>query len=885
MKNKTTRRPKKSKASPAAKRETPVAISNTFPVVGVGASAGGFEAFMELIKALPPKTGMAFVLVPHLDPTHESAMSELLGRGTKMTVVQVEHGMKVKPDQVYVIPPGRQMTISGGVLQLEVRQYQTPPMPIDIFFRSLAEDQRNNAIGVILSGTASDGTLGLAAIKGEGGITFAQEPKTAKYDGMPSSAIASGAVDFVLSPARIAEELEHIRRHPYIVDGGDKAEVLEEEGASDLSHIYRILKQTSKVDFSDYKIGTVRRRMMRRMALMKIRHLSEYIAYLREHREEAEALYNDILINVTNFFRNPDAFDALKATVYPALLKDHPPNDTLRIWVPGCSTGEEAYTHAISIMEYLSEARSDVSVQIFATDLSESAVQRARSGVYKESITADISPPRLRRFFNKVEGGYQISKSIRDLCVFARQNVFSDPPFSKMDIVSCRNLLIYLGPALQRRVVPIFHYALRPNGYLMLGNTEGLLGQGLELFELAEKRQKIYRKRPVATPITFGFSVDRFETGTMEHASRESNEPEAPKVPMDLQREADRLLLAKYVPAAVVVNEQLDILQTRGHTGRFLELSPGKASLNLLRMARPGLLFELQKAVESARQQNAPVRREGVQVENNGDLRVVNIEISPFRVPGGNDQSFLIVFHEANSGSTSVAQPQPRPSVSGDEAEQLKDKQIEQLKQELTATKEYLQSIIEEREATNEELQSANEEIQSGNEELQSTNEELQTSKEELESANEELNTVNEEMQHRNQQLAQLNNDLTNLLNSVNIPIVMLGQDLSVRRFTVQAEKLLGLSAVDVGRPISNIRMRLNISGLEQSVDDVIRDIIPKQEEFSVDGTSYSLRITPYRTSENKIDGAVLVLLETAEFHQPQAAPQLAKTGKTRKGR
>jgi two-component system CheB/CheR fusion protein len=880
-KAKTADATKKSKSNPAPAESAGEAPStgNNFPIVGVGASAGGLEAFMELLKALPPKTGMAFVLVPHLDPTHESAMSELLGRATRMPVREVEQGMRVKPDHVYVIPPGRQMTITGGILQLAVRQQSHPPLPIDIFFRSLAEDQRNNAVGIILSGTASDGTLGMTAIKGEGGITFAQDPKTAKYDGMPSSAIGSGAVDFILAPAKIAAELERIRSHPYIANGQDEEiAALPPEADHDLTQLFRILKQTSKVDFSDYKPGTIRRRILRRMALRRLSDLREYLTYLREHREEAEALYNDILINVTNFFRNPEVFGGLKEIVYPALLKDRAPGDTIRIWVPGCSTGEEAYSHAISIVEYLSEIRADVSVQIFATDLSEAAVQRARSGIYKETISTDISATRLRRFFNKVEGGYQISKTIRDLCIFARQNVFRDPPFSKMDIVSCRNLLIYLGPALQKRVIPIFHYALRPHGYLMLGNTEGLLGQGAELFELVDKKHKIYVKRAIATPINFGFSIDRIDAGAAEHAARESNEPESPKVPMDLQREADRLLLAKYVPPAVVVNEQLDILQTRGHTGRFLELSPGKASLNLLRMARPGLLFELQKAVESARSQNAPVRRQGVQVEFNGDRRMVDVEISPFKVAGSADPNFLIVFHEANSRPAAAPSAAARSGVSREEAEQLKDKQIEQLKQELSATKEYLQSIIEEREATNEELQSANEEIQSGNEELQSTNEELQTSKEELESANEELNTVNEEMQHRNQQLAQLNNDLINLLNSVNIPIVMLGPDLSVRRFTVQAEKLLGLSAVDVGRPISNIRLKLSIADLEQWVEDVIRDVIPKQVEFTVDRASYSLRITPYRTSDNKIEGAVLVLLETTEFKQGAAEAAKGKS-------
>jgi two-component system, chemotaxis family, CheB/CheR fusion protein len=858
----------------------------SFPIVGVGASAGGLEAFMELLKALHPQLGMAFVLIPHLDPRHESAMRELLSRGTKMPVLEVEQGMRVRPEHVYVIPPGREMTIRQGVLQLAARQQQHP-IPIDVFLRSLAEDQRNNAIGVILSGTATDGTLGLTAIKGEGGITFAQDPQSAKYDGMPESAIASGAVDFVLKPALIADELAHIRRHPYIAVADDeKVEPLPAESDHDMATVFRVLKRVTKVDFSDYKAGTIRRRLLRRMALKKTSNFGEYVAYLREHRDEAEALYQDILINVTNFFRSPDAFDALRESVYPALLKDRAPNDTIRIWVPGCSTGEEAYSHAICLMEHLSDIRADVSMQIFATDLSESAVQRARTGVYKESITVDVSPARLRRFFNKVEGGYQISKSIRDQCIFARQNVFSDPPFSKMDIVSCRNLLIYLGPALQKRVVPVFHYALRPFGFLMLGNTEGLLVTGADLFDLVDKKNKIYKKRPVPSPVNFGFSMEHFDAAGIEPKKRESKEQEQVNAPLDAQREADRLLLAKYVPAAVVVNEHLDILQTRGHTGRYLELPPGKASLNLMRMARPGLMFELQEAIEAARKGDAPVIRNNVQVESNGDLRQVNIEVVAFQAGSSAERNFLIVFNDMPSVAGTAEAQESGPSTP--DSVQLKDNQIEQLKQELVATKEYLQSVVEERKATNEELQSANEEIQSANEELQSTNEELQTSKEELESANEELNTVNEEMQHRNQQLSQANNDLTNLLNSVNIPIVMLGPDLSLRRYTVHAEKALGLSASDVGRPLSNIRMKINIAGLEQSVEDVIRDVIPKQREIQDHGASYNLRITPYRTSDNKIEGVVLVLLDVTELRQSQQnvtdlKQSQKKAGKNRK--
>lgn len=854
---------KKKKA--AAKKKTATAIRasheqgkktplpSVFPIVGIGASAGGLEAFSQLLSALPADVGMAFVFVSHLDPTHESAMTELLARQTIMPVHTVQDGMSVQANTVYVIPPNAEMTIAGSVLKLSRRKRGVPSLPVDIFFRSLAAAHGKNSIGIILSGTASDGSLGITAIKNEGGITFAQDSKSAKYDGMPSSAVATRCVDFVLPPAGIAAELMNIRKHPYLTQ---LPETIQDLPDGDLPHLFRILKQTSKVDFSEYKPATIRRRILRRMALKKLENIKDYVRYLREDHNEAEALYHDILINVTSFFRNPEAFDALKQAAYPTIFKNRGPKDPIRVWVPGCSTGEEVYSHAICLVEYISEIGADVTLQVFGTDLSEIAIQKARAGIFKESIVTDVSPTRRARFFNKIEEGYQISKSIRDICIFARQNVFNDPPFSRMDIVSCRNLLIYLGPALQRRVIPIFHYALKPNGYLMVGNTEGLVGNGTDLFGMADKKSRIYLKKQVSSPVTFGFSVEQFGAAGGVIPANEPKDSDLQRLPENLQKEAERLLLARYSPPAVVVNEKLDILQTRGHTGRYLELAPGKASLNLLRMARPGLLFELQKAMEAARKAGGPIRRERLQVENNGDLDTISLEITPFRVAQSSEPVFLIVF---NDGDAPAPAPPTPPQHVTPETESDKHHQNHQLKQELGATRDYLQSIIEELESANEELQSANEEIQSANEELQSTNEELQTSKEELESANEELNTVNDEMQHRNQQLSQLTNDLTNLLNSVNMAIVMLGPDLSVRRFTQHAERAMGLSAIDIGRPIGNLKLRLEIRDLERRALDVIQDMAPQQISVKdISGHKHLLRISPYRTNDNKIEGVVL---------------------------
>ena len=846
---------------------------SAFPIVGIGASAGGLEAFSSLLKALSPKLGMAFVFVPHLDPSRESAFTQILARTTTMPVLQIQDGMKVQPNHVYVIPPNCDLTIADSTLHISVRnEPRSVSLGIDIFFRSLAVDQGSNAIGIVLSGTASDGTAGLTAIKGEGGITFAQDTHSAKYDGMPASAIAAGCVDVILPPEAIAQELARIGQHPYVSGSYVDQIEAEEKGAEVyMAQVFRLLRKATKVDFSEYKPPTIGRRIQRRMALHKIERLSDYAALLQHNRNEVNALYQDLLINVTSFFRNPETFETLKQVVYPVVLNDRSSSSPIRIWVPGCSTGEETYSHAMSLLEFLGEERTDVPIQIFGTDLSDVAIQRARAGLYKESIEADVSPIRLRRFFHKSDSGYQIRKAIRDLCIFSTQNVFSDPPFSRMDLVSCRNVMIYLSQALQKKVIPIFHYALNPTGFLIIGSTEGLLGAGSELFEMADKKQKIYRKKLVSTPVTFGFSVGHpdKETKGIGLPAPPAKQPDASKATVELQREADRLLLSRYAPPAVVVNDQLEIIQSRGRTGTFLELPPGKASLNLMKMARPGLLFELQSAIDAVRKNGLETTRENVRVESNGSSRLIRLRVLPFKTPVQEEHSFLVVFEPLESDLPEPTIQEPQAALTEDERAE-KDKLFAQLKQELAATKEYLQSIIETQEATNEELQSANEEIQSGNEELQSTNEELQTSKEELESANEELHTVNEEMQHRNELLTQLNNDLTNLLNSINLPVVMVGADLSVRRFTPQATSMLGLMASDIGRAIPRLKLKVDSAHLEQMMLDVIQEVHPKQFQVQDhEGTWWNLRITPYRTLDNRIDGVVLSVLDTTSAPSP----------------
>ena len=884
---KKVKTPASKAANPGSREQVSRATRTSHPIIAVGASAGGFEAFSKLLKALPPEPKLALIFIPHLDPTHESAMVELLSRSIKFPVLQAANGMRVAVNTLYVLPPNSDLTISKGILHLGKREaIRGQHMPIDTFFRSLAEDQTLNAVGVILSGTATDGTLGLSAIKNEGGITFAQDPQSAKYDGMPNSAISAGVVDFILPPEKIAQEL--LRIQPRTAAAAADPDPMQNafDGKEGLmTEVFRLLKSVSKVDFADYKVATIRRRILRRMNINQIEELSSYVGLLRRNRKEIEALYRDVLINVTSFFRNAEVFESLREVVYPKLLEDRSTSDPIRVWVPGCSTGEETYSHAMSLVETLTDLRIEIPIQIFGTDLSEAAVQRARAGVYKESIVSDVSEVRLRRFFHKVTGGYQISKSIRDMCVFARQNVFSDPPFSRMDLISCRNVLIYLSPVLQKKIIPIFHYALKPNGFLLVGSTEGLVGAGSEIFDIIDRKSKIYQKKMVPSGVTFGMTV-----GVQEHAgaSQEKamhvmNDEEGSKTPYDVQREADRLLLTKYVPSAVVVTEDLDILQSRGHTNRYLELPPGKASLNLLKMARPGLLFELKALIDKARSEGVPASNDGILLEN-GDHTMVRLEVIPFRTPARQQQHFLVLFEDLRRGEVPAAAKTapPRTPKEAKEVSDGKDQQIARLKQELAATKEYLQSIIESQEATNEELQSANEEIQSGNEELQSTNEELQTSKEELESANEELNTVNEEMQHRNQQLAQLNNDLINLLNSVTIPMVMLSDDLHIRRFTPEAEKVLGFSQHDLGKPLTHLKLEIDVPQLERWMLDVMRDVRMRSERVqSHNGTSYRMRITPYRTLDNKIEGVVLTLLDISELmpHNDRGAIQSEERG------
>ena len=864
MKNRTAaKKAKITKKKAARASASPPKESEQFPIVGVGASAGGLEAFEQLLAPMSLTTGMAFVLVPHLAPKHESMLTELLSKKTKLPVVQIENGMRVSPNRVHIIPPNAEMRIANGVLELiPFNGSKTHRMPIDQFFRSLAEDQQSHAIGVILSGTASDGTLGLQAIKAHGGITFAQDEKTAKYNAMPRNAVASGHVDFVLPPELIATELDRIAKHLPALHVEEPAIESESPLDQSLHAVFAILKKMTRVDFGFYKRGTLERRIRRRMFLRKAETLEDYIRLLRKESEEVAALFHDVLINVTGFFRDPQLFDVLKHEVFPSLAGakgDKEEGSPFRIWVPGCSTGEEAYSLAIALMEYLGEAAVNIEVQIFATDVSDEIVQRARAGIYPENITLDIDSERLRRFFQKVEGGYQVSKAIRDVVVFARQDLTRDPPFSKIDLISCRNVMIYMGQVLQKRIIPLFHYALNPGGILVLGSSE-TVGSFGDLFSVVDKKFKVYSKKHAAGPLHFEFVPQYHEEKTPQNEP-----PPQVKAGADLQRIADQMLLNRYAPASVVVNSDLDIVMFLGNTGPFLEPAPGDASLNLLKMVKPGLHVELRRAFQKVRR-NGGIRREGLLIQYDGGFRNINFEINSMRHAGVKGQFYMVVFEDANS-KTDSSKANPSKRLKGrqpaKQARATADREVNELKEELKATREYLQAIIEEQRTANEESRSANEEIQSSNEELQSINEELETAKEELQSANEELTTVNEELQNRNDELTLLNNDLNNLLSSVNIPIVMLSDDLRIRRFTPMAEKVMNLIPGDLGRPITDIKPNIKLGDLKQSILNVIDTLrIEETEVEDRDGKRYAMTIRPYRTTDNKIEGVVIVLLD-----------------------
>ncbi len=851
----------------------PTSPPATFPIVAIGASAGGLEAFTQVLTHLSESTGMAFVLVQHLDPRHESKLGDLLARATRMSVVEAQHGMTVEPDHIYVIAPNTCLTIHDGILQVTARpDTRALNLPIDEFMRALAADRKARAIGVVLSGTGSDGTLGMEEIKANGGITLAQDEESAKYSSMPQNAVRGGCVDLVLPPDGIARELARISQHPFVTTVSEApADLAPDPENAQIERVLRLLRTAIGVDFRGYRDSTIKRRITRRMVLHGRSDLAEYAELLQSDRAEIDALYNDLLINVTSFFREPEIFEALNQRVFPEILKAKTAETPIRVWVPGCSTGQEAYSLAMAMLEFVEERPIRPQIQIFATDLSNTALQKARDGSYSESIEAEVSPERLRRFFTKHEGGYRVTKVLRDLCLFAAQNVAADPPFSRVDLISCRNVLIYLTPQLQHRIIPTFHYALQPHGFLVLGASE-TIGQFSDLFAATDAKNRIYSRRATATR-----QYDHFRRE--ESASRAATtSPAAPQV-VDWQREADRVALGHYVPSGVLVNENLDVLQFRGQTAAYLAAAPGEPSFNILRMAREGLVLELRSALKECAEHDRPADRHGLRVQGDAEVREIDLRVLPVKLVSGEGRCFLVLFEDAKLRSAAKANTETSGATSLPNAPSRKgwlrhwlapenatalvandQHEIARLRQELNSTREYLQSVIEQQDTANEELQSANEETLSGNEELQSTNEELETAQEELQSTNEELTTVNEQLQHRNHELTRLSDDMINLLGSADVAVLSVGNDLRLRRFTATAKRLLNLNPADIGEPVSRVRWPFEVHDLDAMIADVIDTVqVREREAQDASGHWYELRVHPYRSSDNRIDGAVLV--------------------------
>ncbi len=868
---------KKKKISAAQENEAPKQDKSQstagFPVVGIGASAGGLAAFEAFFSGMPADKdpGMAFVLVQHLAPDHKSILAELVRRYTRMQVFEVEDGMVVQPNCAYIIPPNRDMALLNGALHLlEPKSSRGMRLPIDYFFRSLAQDQHERAICIVLSGSGSDGTQGLRAIKGEGGMAMVQAPEFAEYDSMPRNAIATGLVDYVLPGEEMAAHLIAYAGHAF-----GKAKTLvpvpPPKVEESLQKIFILLRAQTSHDFSQYKANTVNRRIERRMAVHQIGELGAYVRFLQQNPPEVEALFRDLLIGVTSFFRDPEAFVALEKRIIPQLFAGKSPEAEIRVWVPGCSTGEEAYSLAILLQEGMEALKQTFKVQIFASDIDSRAIEVARAGVFPASIAADISSARLARFFVLDSAGdvYRISKTIRDLLVFSEHDVIKDPPFSRLDLLSCRNLLIYMGGELQKKLIPMFHYALKPGGTLFLGTSE-TVGEFDDLFSAPDRRWKLYQKNEEPQGVLRS-KQGRFippllvaggATALPHRAGRAEKK-------VSLRELTEQVLLHEYTPASVVVNERGEVLYIHGRTGRYLEPSPGDAGMNICKMAREGLRRQLTNALHKAVTQKEPGMYPGLRIKTNGDFSTVNLTIRPMAAESGQAVAsglFLVIFEEVPA-----AVQADLGSAAGAGAGELSatgEARVALLEQELQDKEEYLQAITEELEISNEELKTSNEEMQSMNEELQSTNEELETSKEEMQSVNEELTTVNNELQTKVADLSEANNDMNNLLAGTGVGTVFVDHQQRIRRFTPAVTQVINLLASDVGRPVGHIVSNLvGYNTLVEDISSVLDTLIVKEVEVQARaGAWYLLRIRPYRTLENVIEGAVITFVEITEM-------------------
>lgn len=842
-------------------------------IVGIGASAGGLEALEQFFRNVPEACGLAFVVVQHLDPEHISMMPELLQRVTTMKVIQVRDGTPAQSDCVYVIPPNKDLSLLHGVLHLlEPSVPRGLRLPIDFFFHSLAVDQRERSVGIILSGMVSDGTLGLKAIKAEAGMVLVQDPATAKFDGMPTSAIAAGLADIVAPPGALpARLLECLRHTPKIVS----ADAPEEDAAQNqLEKAIILLRGQTGHDFSLYKRSTLYRRIERRMGLHRISKIAYYVRYLRENPQEIELLFKELLIGVTNFFRDPATWDQLRDEVLPSLLASRTAGRTLRAWVPGCSTGEEAYSLAIVFQEALEQLkpRQNFSLQIFATDLDQDAVEQARLGRFRENIAAHMTPERLARFFHREDKGYRVVNEIREMVIFAPQNLVMDPPFTKLDLLTCRNLLIYFEPALQKKLLPLFHYSLNPSGVLLLGSAES--GTGFtDLFTPFPGKSRLFLRRESALKhhdlIDF---PSRFMATPLDPFKPTDRQPRSTGT--NFQLLAEKLLLGRFAPVAVLVNDSGDILYISGRTGPYLEPAAGKANWNVFVMAREGLSFELTKAFQQARRQSEPVTVRQLSVSTNAGPHRLDLTVEILAEPAELRGLAMIVF---TPNAEPIAQGKSRTKKPG-----RQNAQVTELEQQLQRAREEVQSIREVMQTSQEEFKSMNEELQSTNEELQSTNEELTTSKEEMQSLNEELQTVNTELQIKVDELNATSDDMKNLLNSTQIATVFLDSTLRVRRFTEQATKLFNFIPSDIGRPVTDLTSDLIYKELVNDAREVVRSLVTVEKNLSThDGRWVAMRLMPYRTMDDRINGVVITFTDISVAKKLEAELRARPEGKT----
>jgi len=841
------------------------------PVVGIGASAGGLEAFRQLFTVMPSDTGIAFVLIQHLAPDHDSMMAELLGRYTTMPVVEVEDRMHIQPNHVYLIPPNKYLAIHQGELCLTTPvERRGMRMPIDFFFCSLAEDQHARAVGIVLSGTGADGAGGLQAVKGAGGMVIAQEPKTAQYDGMPRSAIATGIVDYVLSVEQMPEVLLRYTQHPYV--NGESHEV-SQDGLDHLHRILAVIQTRTGHHFGGYKRNTLLRRIHRRMGVRHMEEIVDYLECLHTDPEEAHALFRDLLISVTSFFREPEAWQYLQKEVIPKLVEETPAHGVIRAWSPGCASGEEPYTIAMLLLDHLKVAQKPCRVQIFATDIDEHALERARLGLYPESIAADVPQSYLEMFFTREPHAYQIHKEVRETVVFSSQNLISDPPFSKLDLISCRNLLIYLQPDAQQQIMGLFHFALRPGGWLMLGKSESI-GARHDLFVAASKELRIYQRAESGQHHFLDFPLR--SGGHRVSGSARRQTPPARR--LDLTTVTQQQLLREFAPATVLINRNYEVLNLYGAVRQYLDFPEGEPTNDLTKMAMYGLRTKLRSALTQAMRNKAPITVAGARVRRDGVFYPVSCFVRPVTEPLEARDLFLVTFLDESPPAPPVAEGH-HADVDADESASIR-----QLELELSAVREDLQNSLEEMETSNEELKASNEEVMSMNEELQSANEELETSKEELQSLNEELTTLNAQLQAKVQELERTNDDLINLQASTNIATLFLDLDLRIKRFTPATQRLLHLIPSDVGRPIEDIAQKFidpidGQASLRDAAETVLDTLMSVERELQTsDGSWYIQRMQPYRTEKHHIEGVVVTFTDVTRLKMAHEALRAKET-------